>query len=147
MNDVISTLKYAQIGREAEEAARMQKVAAAAKMQGASEYAKGLADLAAESAYMNTVTQPGEAASKYIGVNNPYSGQVNFVPAGLASYERELAQRNAPTPSLVANNAPVHIVGDPRVAPARYEDRSGFGKTLEVVTSQHNNPNSEYFAF
>ena len=89
-----------------------------------------------EQQYMDSA-QPSVDASyaKHLGVSNPYAGGTNFVPAGLAAYKQALAARNAPVGSLV--DAPVQIVGDPRVAPTRFEDRSGFGKTLEVLAQPY----------
>ncbi|NCB97282.1 MAG: hypothetical protein EOM36_02845 [Bacteroidia bacterium] len=145
----LDLVQDAKIGQAAKEAAIMQKVAESAKQQGASEYAQGLARLAAEQKYMDvTASQPVPVVTTYPKLNNPYSGAINFVPAGLASYERELASRNSQANSLVDNNnAPVKIVGDPRVAPTGWEGRSGFGKTVEILTSPHSNENGEYFAF
>lgn len=51
--DFLSTLRDARAGREAQEAARMQEVAALAKSQGAGEYAQGLANMMAEQKYMD----------------------------------------------------------------------------------------------
>ena len=60
--DFLSTLKNAEAGQAAQEAARMQNVAALAKQQGASEYAQGLARLAAEQKYIDA-TNPQMAAT------------------------------------------------------------------------------------
>lgn len=49
----LDTVKYAAIGKQAEEAAKMSQVAEQAKSQGASEYERGLAALAAEQAFMD----------------------------------------------------------------------------------------------
>lgn len=89
-----------------------------------------------EQQYLDSVQPSAEAAyASRLGVNNPYSGGTNFVPAGLAAYKQALAARNAPAGSLV--DAPVQIVGDPRVAPTRFEDRSQFGKILEVLAQPY----------
>lgn len=137
--DFLSTLRDARAGQAAQEAARMQDVAALAKQQGASEYAQGLARLAAEQKYMDaTNPQVGEPYRAPIRVDNPYAGQVNFVPAGLAAYKTVLDARNAPSGSLV--DAPVKIVGDNRQVPAEFKDRSGFGKALEIVAQGKYDP-------
>ena len=135
----LDDMKYMALGKQAEEAARMQKVADLAKQQGASEYAQGLAKLAAEQKYMDaTNPQVGEPYRAPIRVYNPYAGQVNFVPAGLAAYKTVLDARNAPSGSLV--DAPVKIVGDNRQVPAEFKDRSGFGKALEIVAQSKYDP-------
>ena len=137
--DFLSTLKNAEVGQAAQEAARMQNIVALAKQQGASEYAQGLAKLAAEQKYMDAANLPVSGA-RYapIQVNNPYAGQANFVPAGLAAYKTVLDARNAPSGSLV--DAPVKIVGDNRQVPAEFKDRSGFGKALEIVAQSKYDP-------
>ena len=53
--DFLSTIKNAEIGMAAQEAARMQKVADRAKLEGASETEQKFRSMAAEQAYMDTV--------------------------------------------------------------------------------------------
>ena len=137
--DFLSTLRDARAGQAAQEAARMHDVAALAKQQGASEYAQGLARLAAEQGYMDaTNPQVGEPRRAPIRVYNPYTGQVDFVPAGLAAYKTVLDARNTPSGSLA--DVPVKIVGDNRQVPAEFKDRSGFGKALEIVAQSKYDP-------
>lgn len=74
----IDDLKYMTLGKQAEEAAKMQQVATAAKQQGASEYAQGLAKIAAEQAYMNANTQPGQVTTP---VQMEQGGRAFYTPA------------------------------------------------------------------
>ena len=151
----MSILKQAQIDadnenmannyRMLEEANKLQ----AAKQIGAKETLEGLAAMQAAQyatdphpysqmgAMQAMETQPSvdAAYARRLGVNNPYAGGTNFVPAELGAYKQSLAARGIPTGSLV--DTPVQIVGDPRVAPTRFEDRSQFGKILEVLAQPY----------
>ena len=125
-----------------QKAADYDKLVQQSKERGLAEsnYYAGMSDAAVKLAqmqqYTNSVQPSADAAyASRLGVNNPYSGGTNFVPAGLAAYKQALAARNAPVGSLV--DAPVQIVGDPRVAPTRFEDRSQFGKILEVLAQPY----------
>ena len=125
-----------------EKAATLDKIVQDNKERGLAErnYYAGMSNAAIELAQMQQymdATQPSANAAyaRHLGVHNPYAGGTNFVPAGLASYKQTLAARNAPVGSLV--DAPVQIVGDPRVAPTRFEDRSQFGKILEVLAQPY----------
>ena len=132
---VVENEKLRIRGKQAE----MQDIAGLAKLQYQDEVATEAANAIANAqmqAYLDVVQPSANAAyAKHLGVNNPYAGGTNFVPAGLAAYKQALAARNTPVGSLVA--APVQIVGDPRIAPTRFEDRSGFGKTLEVLAQPY----------
>ena len=121
-----------------EKAATLDKIVQDNKERGLAErnYYAGMSNAAIELAQMQQymdATQPSANAAyaRRISVNNPYAGGTNFVPAELGAYKQSLAARGIPTGSLV--DTPVQIVGDPRVAPTRFEDRSGFGKTLDIL--------------
>lgn len=128
-----------------EEANKLQ----AAKEAGAKETLEGLAAIQAaryaadqhpyaQMAAMQAVeTQPSvnAAYARHPGIGNPYSGGTNFVPAELGAYKQSLAARGVPAGSLI--DTPVQIVGDTRTVPTRLEDRSGFGKTLEILAQPY----------
>ena len=59
----LDDMKYMALGKQAEEAARMQKVADVAKQQGANETVQGLARLAAEQAYVDANQPQGQATT------------------------------------------------------------------------------------
>ena len=51
----LENMKYMAMGKQVEEVAKMQQVASDAEVRGASKYAQGLAKMAAEQAYVNTI--------------------------------------------------------------------------------------------
>lgn len=59
----LDDMKYMALGKQAEEAAKMQKVADLAKQQGAHETVQGLARLAAEQAYVNANQPQGQVTT------------------------------------------------------------------------------------
>ena len=131
------------------DAMQAAKIVEQAKQQGVNEYAAGLARLGAQQAYLDATQGMQQAnPSTYFKVGNPYSGQRNFVPAEQVAYANYLTAKNTPQQGLAAVFAdPVQIVGDPRVVPNRWQDRSGFGKALEIINAPADKSNVETFGF
>ena len=78
----LDDMKYMALGKQAEEAAKMQKVADLAKQQGANETVQGLARLAAEQAYVNANQPQGQVTTP---VQMEQGGSEYFVPGTRSS--------------------------------------------------------------
>ena len=73
----LDDMKYMALGKQAEEAAKMQKVADLAKQQGANETVQGLARLAAEQAYVDANQPQGQVTTP---VQMEQGGRGFYVP-------------------------------------------------------------------
>ena len=110
MDSFIDGMKYMALGKQAEEAAKMQKVADLAKQQGANETVQGLARLAAEQAYVNAnqpqgqVTTPVQMEQGGRGFYAPEAGPSNTSPV-MAAILQALTAREMPTVPPSKENA------------------------------------------